>query len=368
MKDHKRLWGAGFILLCLIIVGILWAIKKEKPTVTAATMAVAVHAATVGQQPMVATVSAVGILSANADVMVSSETAGRIVALAMRVGERISKGGLLAQVDDELLLIAVDQAKAQLLTAEANLDKSRRDLQRVEKLQAADGASASDLEGARLALRAAEAQFKSAEVALKYSERQLGDSKIKAPISGYIAAKYIEVGEMVGPGRPVANMVDMEKVKMKLTIAEKDIVKVKKGQTCRITLDACPGRYFPGVVWSVAAKSETPSAHAYPVEVLMDNPPQSGIKAGMFGRVTVQVDSLPNAVVIPKEAVINSAGGGQQAFVINDLHASLRNIKTGVISDSTVQVLAGLQVGETLVTFGQSTLKDGDAVRIVENR
>lgn len=364
----KRTLGVGLILVCLALAAIMWTKKREASSTTTENAAVSVQVATVGLQTILETVSAVGILTANADVMVSAETAGRTVAAPMQVGERVAKGALLAQVDDELLIIALDQAQAQLLMAETNLDKSKRDLQRVEKLQLADGASTSDLEGARLAVRAAEAQYKAAHVAFKYSQRQLNDSKIRAPISGVIAAKYLEVGEMAGPGRQIANIVDLDKMKIKLDIAENDIVKMNKGQTCQVTLDACPGRVFPGKVWSVGAKSENPTGHIYPVEVMMDNPPQSGIRAGMFGRVTIQVGALPDAIVINQDAIVTSDDGRQQVYVIENQHAKRRDIKTGVSHAPFVHVREGLRVGETLVIFGQTTLRDGEAVRIVEKR
>ncbi|MDE3058647.1 MAG: efflux RND transporter periplasmic adaptor subunit [Bacteroidota bacterium] len=308
------------------------------------------------------TVSSVGTISAMKDVMVSSETQGRVTNIYVKAGDRVRTGQILVQVDDELKKIAVEQAEAQLLAAGTNYNKAEKDLERAEKLFKTGDVADVEVEGDRLAARSAEAQYKSAQVALKYAERQFNDTKIKSRISGYVASKKIEVGEIVAPGREIANIVDISNLKVKLSIPEEDIVKIQPKQLCTLRVDAAPGYEFNGVVYSVGEKSESLTGHSYPVEIIVENKNTSILKVGMFARVAIHTKYVADAVTISKESLVSDESN-PQVFVVENNVAHLRNVKLGVRSGNVYQVTDGVRKGDLVVSFGQKELKDGAPVQ-----
>ncbi len=322
---------------------------------------VAVETAAVRLESIKDRVSAVGVIEALRDIVVISETAGRVTRVYISVGDKVRAGQVLAQVDDELKAIAVEGAQAQLLAAETNLKKAEKDVIRAEKLFASQGLSDTELEVARLGLRAAEAQFKSAQTALQYAKRQYDDTKIKAPIAGIIAAKWIEEGSMVAMGREVANIIDISQVKVKVTIPESEINKIRKGQIVDVILDSSPFQSFQGYVYSVSAKAFG-NSHSYPVEILVDNDPANTLKPGMFARAEIEIAVIDHALTIAKECLVD-ADSDPAVFVVENNIARRRPVQIGVRSGDRLQVLAGVAQGERVVTFGQDKLKDGALVQ-----
>ncbi len=308
-------------------------------------------------------ISAVGSVEAMRDVVVSSETAGRVIAVKVNVGDPVTKGQTLVQVDAELKEVAVQQARAQLLAAKTSMEKAKKDYERTETLYASGDVADIELEGYRLASHSAEAQYQSALAGLRYAERQLADTRIVSPINGLVASRKVEVGEMVAPGREVANIVDVATVKVKLSIPEEDVVKLRPGQKATLRLDSHPGSTFEGKVYTISAKSENPNGHAYPVEIAVQNKNGTPLKVGMFARVEIQANSAKGAVSVSKEALVEE-DGTMSVFVAQNGVARLRPVKLGLQGGSLVQVLEGVNDGELVVTFGHRALKDGMPVAI----
>ena len=308
-------------------------------------------------------ISAVGSVEAMRDVVVSSETAGRGIAVKVNVGDPVTKGQTLVQVDAELKEVAVQQARAQLLAAKTSMEKAKKDYERTETLYASGDVADIELEGYRLASHSAEAQYQSALAGLRYAERQLADTRIVSPINGLVASRKVEVGEMVAPGREVANIVDVATVKVKLSIPEEDVVKLRPGQKATLRLDSHPGSAFEGKVYTISAKSENPNGHAYPVEIAVQNKNGTPLKVGMYARVGIQANSAKGAVSVSKEALVEE-DGTMSVFVAQNGVARLRPVKLGLQGGSLVQVLEGVNDGELVVTFGHRALKDGMPVAI----
>jgi RND family efflux transporter MFP subunit len=323
---------------------------------------VAVEVARATQMDLTETVSAIGTIAATRDVMVSSETSGRITAVPIRVGDIVRQGQTLVQVDDELRAIAVDQAKAQLQAAETNLAKARKDFERSQTLAKSGDVADVELEAYRLGFHSAEAQEKGAAVALRLAQRQYDDTKIKAPIAGVVASRKVEVGEMVGPGREVANIVDVSALKVKLSIPEEEIGKIRPKQPATLRVDSRPDQPIRGTVSTVGSKSETPGGHTYPVEVVVEKTDLTTLKVGMFARVEIHARSAAGALAVSKESIVNG-DTNPAVFVVEEGVARLRPVTLGIRAGDRYQVLTGLRAGDVVISFGQKTLKDGSAVR-----
>jgi membrane fusion protein, multidrug efflux system len=324
--------------------------------------ATAVEVTPVAVADVAETVSGVGSVEAMRDVRVSSETAGRILKVFVEVGTAVKEGQPLVLVDSELKEAGADQARAQMLAAKTNLEKSKKDYERTQKLFATGDVADIELEGYRLGYESAEAQYKGAIAALRVAERQVSDSRIKAPVAGIVATRPAEVGEMVTPGMEIANIVDISALKVKLSIAEEDIMKLSVGQPATLRIDSKPGEQYVGKIHTVGAKSETPNGHTYPVEVVMQNKRQNPLKVGMFARVEIQAGLAKGALTITKESLLED-GANPTVFVAKDGVARLRRVTLGLRGQNLIEVVNGLSKGELVISFGQKALKDGAPVQ-----
>jgi RND family efflux transporter MFP subunit len=351
---------AAAMLGIMTVVGI--SSRGANSTVAEKTIPVAVEVSPVRTMDLMETVSAVGTVTAMNDVTVSSETAGRITRVLVKVGDFVKQGQPLVIVDDELKAIAVEQARAHLIAADASHRKAASDFERAEALFANGDISSTELEAYRLGLRSAEAGFKSAEVGLRHAQRQLDDTRIKSPVSGYVASRMVDLGEMVTSGKEIANIVNMSQVRVKLSIPEEDILKLEVGQPATVRIDSRPDIVLNATVYSVGRKSESNVGHTYPVEVVVKGPEADILKVGMFARVEVVTTTVIGAVAITKEALAEEAGQ-YTVYVVEGNTALLRPVKVGVRSGQVVQVVEGLNGGEMVISFGQKKLKDGSSVQ-----
>jgi membrane fusion protein (multidrug efflux system) len=354
------LWVILVILVVVIVVAT--AQKRQKDDVQTVAAAVAVEVTPVQPTSLNESITAVGTIAAMHDVVVSSETAGRVTQVAIKVGDQVRQGQPMVFVDDELKVVATEQAKAQLLASETNFRKSKKDFERAETLFKSGDIADVELEGNRLAMQSAEAQFKGATASARAAERQLSDTRIKSPIDGIIASKKVEIGEMVSPGKEIANVVDISSVKIRLSISEDQIGFIHLKQPVALRVDSHPGETFEGSVYTVGSKTESPTGHTYPVEVVVQNRKANALKVGMFGRVDIMTSAASNALTISKESLVGDESD-PKVFIVEQNVAHLRSIALGLRTSDRVQVVKGLKQGELVVSFGQRDLKEGTAVQ-----
>lgn len=302
-----------------------------------------------GKQKVDHSLNLVGTISANNDVAVVSEAPGKVVAVYAKVGDYKPAGSVLFQLDNEL-------KEAAFKTAEVNYDKSKKDFERYEALHNDRSVTDAQYEGARLAYLSAEAQYITAR-------RQYNDTQIKAPISGVITSRLVDVGNYVNDKNVVANIVDISKLKVKLNVGEKDAFKLKAGDKVDITTDVYPGIVYTGKIESISDKGD--ESHTYPVEITLMNSKQNPLKAGMFGSVSFSSIKKSESIVIPREALVGSIKDGY-IFTVKDNIATQKKVVIGNSFDTNLEVLSGLTEGEKVVVNGQNNLKNNDKV-VVKN-
>jgi RND family efflux transporter MFP subunit len=364
MSKQKRIRVgaiAGFVVVAVITIATLSS-RGQSGNAAPEAVPVAVEVTPVAPATITELVTAVGHVSAVSDVRISSETAGRVTRVLVSVGDRVRAGQPLVIVDDEFKILAVDQAKAQRLAAETQFRKAQGDAERSERLHATGDVSNTEMEAYHLALRAAEAAYTSADVALRYAQRQLADTRIKSPIPGFVASRSVEMGEMVAPGTEVANVVDLNRIKVRISVPEEEITKLRVGQPVSLRVDARPERRFDGKVLTVGRKSESQNGHSYPVEVVVDNKDTDVFKVGMFARVEIRANTVTGVPAISKESLVGEENA-PGVFVAENGVARFRNVRLGLRDNAAVQILEGLQNGELVISFGQKNLTDGSAVR-----
>lgn len=325
--------------------------KKEDQGQTAMTTDLPVSVTVVKKERLESSLSLVGNINASADVNVISETQGTVRAVYVKVGMSVRAGTVIVQVDDDI-------PRSTKAAAEINYQKAQRDFQRAEELYQEGSISASQLDASRLAMKAAENQ-------LDIARRQLENTAIKTPIAGTVNARYVDMGTMVQPGKAVANIVDINTLKVLVNIAEREAFQLKPGDRVEISTEVYPGSTFDGTIDNIASKAD--EAHTYPVEIVVRNSAKHPLKAGMFARIAFKSVAPLETLTIPRVALIGSIKDAQ-VFVVRGGVASLSAVVIGRQSAGLFEVASGLAEGDTVVISGQNNLVDRSRVQIVNRQ
>ncbi len=302
----------------------------------------------VKKELLTANLTFVGTIDANNVVDVAAETGGRVEVVLAKVGQVVSAGQTLVQVDDEL-------AQSQLQGAEVNFNVAKRELERSERLFQEGSISAAQLDEKRMLL-------KQAEVAQTNARRTVNNTRITSPIGGTVDNRPVNIGTMVQPGMPVATIVDIATLKVRIRVSEREAFRLKTGDKVQITTDVYPGVSFDGRVDNIAAKAD--EAHTYRVEIVMPNSAANPLKAGMFARVTLDASSSVPVLTIPRAALVGSIKEPEIYVVINN-KALLKPIVIGDESGDKLAVRDGLTEGDIIVTSGQNNLSNNAPVKII---
>ncbi|NTU68285.1 MAG: efflux RND transporter periplasmic adaptor subunit [Chlorobiaceae bacterium] len=312
------------------------------------TTKVPVTVAVVGKGAVRDSFAIVGISKAWRDVDILSETSGIVRSVSSEVGQRKSAGAVLLKVDDEV-------AASALRKATVNRELANRDFERYRNLQQEGAVAQSSYEAMRLKLEDAEADLVAAR-------RRVRDTAVKAPFEGTVTSRLVEIGDLVQPGMKLANMVDLSRVKIMVSVPEKQVALISGGMPVLVTTDVWLGKAFSASVTSVSAKSS--KEHTYQVEAAMDNPKQTPFRSGMFARAAFVGKESRQSLLIPRQALVGSIGT-PEVFVVRQGIAKLTRLVTGAESGGSIEVLDGLAEGDLVVVSGQNELGDGTAVTVV---
>jgi RND family efflux transporter MFP subunit len=297
------------------------------------------------------------------EAVVVSQTTGTIEKVYAQVGNNCSAGTVLVAIENEMQKAGVEQAKAQVIAAETNYEKAKKDLERIEKLYSENVATKDNLELSQLNTKAAMAQLKGAQAGLKVAEKQLSDTYIKSTIAGKIASKDVNLGGNVTPGTKIATIVDNSKIKIKTMVSESDISKIKSGQPVSVKIDAIPGKEFKGKVNTIGLTTDK-SGRSYEVEIIISSNENGQIKSGMFARCDITTEEKSGTIIVPEGSVIINNDGSAQIYVIEKGKAYLKQIKLGIKTDGSYEIVSGISPNTKVVTTGKERLKDG--IEVIE--
>ncbi|WP_187262988.1 efflux RND transporter periplasmic adaptor subunit [Pontibacter beigongshangensis] len=277
-----------------------------------------------------------------------SETQGQVIRLNKRKGETVRAGEVLAQVEDNVL-------RANMITAEANFEKTKRDLERFVNLAEGDAITKRQLEEVRLGHHNAQAQ-------LIQARHQLEKSKIKAPISGVINESYIEIGSILGGGVRLFDIVNVDKLKLKAKVSEREVLLIRKGAKATVKADVNAQDTFEGVVTAIGANAD--QSLRYDIEIEVKNTNENAVKAGMYGTASFEIADTRDALLIEREAIATSLQD-PKVFVVKDQRAYLKPVTIGTVANDLVEITSGLAEGEKVVRSGQINLKEGTKVSVL---
>ena len=275
---------------------------------------------------------------------IAPQSGSRIKVIKVDVGDFVSKGQVLAEMD-----------QIQLQQAELQMQNKEVEYQRLKGLYDAGALSKSDLDAIELAYEVSKSQY----------ENLLENSILRSPVSGVITARNYDVGDMYVMSAPLFTVEQIVPVKLLVAISESDYSKVKKGDKVEVVADALTGKVFSGKIRKIYPTID-PATRTFTAEVVVNNPKRE-LRPGMFARVTVNF-GVNNNVVIPDIAVVKQQGSGERfVYVLNeDGTVTYQKIVLGRRMGAEYEVLEGLSDGATVVTGGQIRLKDGIKVAVNE--
>jgi membrane fusion protein (multidrug efflux system) len=283
-----------------------------------------------------------GETEAYEDVKVAANTSGRVEWIGLREGQAVRKGDRLAKIDVSALRASLEHAKAAFNLANDLCERRRRLYE--NKIIARE-----ELDQSETQLKLASADL--AQVKVRYNH-----GFPESPITGVINHLYVDVGEYADLGKPIADIVNIDRIKINVRVPELDVRYVHMGQTTPIKIDAFADRSLLGTVEFVAFKAD-PATKTFLVRSVIDNP-NHDIRPGMIGRVAFVRRNIPDAIAVPLFAIVDK-GGERIVFVEKDGVAESRVISIGVIEVDRVQITSGLNIGDHLIVRGHTEVEDG---------
>ena len=379
--------------------------KSEKVQARAVDEVKAIKSEPVKSQAIRRSVEVVGTLAADDQVTISAEASGRVNRILADLGDRVSAGQVLIELDGEKLGYSADEQNAALERALAKYGAARPDvLPPIEQTPDVQKAAAELLQ-AKQSLDRAEELYKrqlvpkqllddseatyrakqaTHEVAIqnaknlradiaasvasaKLADRQLRDALIRAPFNGYVEKRLVSLGQLVNVQTPVMSVVRVDPLKVTAEIPEAMAPWVRVAQPVELVVDAYPGKTFTATV-SRISPSVSPQSRAFPFEALVPNP-DNVLKPGTFARVHLESSRVDQVLTVPF-AALQYRYGVNRVFVVQGAvqggaqggKLAARELKVGERVGDRVEILSGVQAGDVVALTDVDQLVDGQRV------
>ncbi|MEO8259187.1 MAG: efflux RND transporter periplasmic adaptor subunit [Acidobacteriota bacterium] len=331
---------------------------------------------------------------------VSSEVAGVIREVRIQLGSEVRVGDVLVRLEPRELALALERAESALRQVEAQLgidrtqdkqpppdeqiasvrqtmanrDDARAAFERAQQLNGRGLLTRSDRDTAETRLKVTEANYEAAidnvrslkaslqdrRASYELAQKKLNDAAIKAPVAGSVAERLVQPGEFIRENTPVATIVQMNPLKLKTAIQEKNAAVIRVGQTVEFVVEAFPTRTFEGKV-AFVSPSVDQTTRTFPVEILVENGDRM-LKPGFFAKGTVLTHIDQEVLAAPDDAV-SAMAGVATVFVIEGGKARQQQVTLGARQGKVVEIVEGLKGPEILATSNVNQLATGTSVR-----
>ena len=294
----------------------------------------------------------------NRDVKVSAQVPGRVTDLTVAEGDRVSAGQLIAKLDDHSFRDQVTQAEAGVGTAQASVENANQNLKRNEDLVNRGIAARKDLEDAQKEALTSASELKQAQATLSTARLQLSRTEIHSPMSGTVVKRFISGGEQVDgtAAAPIVEIANLSEVELNANVPASDISRMKEGQSIQMTSAAMPGKTFNGKIVGVSL-SVDPTSNAGLVRIRIPNG-SGDLRLGMFLGAQVPVETHARTLTIPPGAIYRGEDGNARVFIVQGDTANVSEIKLGIETPDRVEVLSGVNEGDTIILAGGYGLTD----------
>lgn len=362
-------WMAIMLLIAIALFGSVIGFNLFKQKMIAQYMAnrpepeFPVTAMVTKAQDWVPTIEAIGFIEPNQGVTLSTELAGTIDAITFESGKPVKADQLLLSLDSTV-------ERANLRASQAKLPAAKAKFDRFQNLYKTSSISKEQLDEAEAAYRSLEADIESLKATIARRE-------VRAPFSGVVGLRNVFLGQYLQPGTDIVRLEDTSVMRLRFTVPQTDISKIKLGQTIKINVDAYPQTQFDGHITAIEPAVNFQSGL---IQVQADIPNNDGqLRSGMFARASIILPTVKDQIVIPQTA-ISFTLYGQNVYVLKEgeetdkegntvkvLRAKQVVVKAGERRGNDVHVLSGIQAGDQIVLSGQVRLSNDTKVHVVEN-
>jgi membrane fusion protein, multidrug efflux system len=339
-----------------VAVAALWYLRLDPETEqvhTAAAQesapAIAVEAAEVEVGEVVDAMTVTGSLRSDESANISTEIDGRVQGVHFTEGQQVEQGALLFTLDDVVY-------RAELATAEANLQLSERNSKRAVELLERNA-------GTVRARDEAEAQLAIDHAEVDLARARLDKTRITAPFAGVVGLREVSVGNYVTPGQDLVNLEDIDPIKVDFPVPERALPAVKVGQPIEVTVDAWPGRTFEGEVYAIDPQIDA-QGRSIAIRATIDNQERL-LRPGLFAAVRLITARRDEALLVPEQAIFAHRGEPHVYKVVEGV-ARLTAVQLGGRRVGQVEIVSGVAAGDVVVTAGQMKMRDGAKVRVID--
>lgn len=337
-----------------------------------------VELAPVTRQEVIDYITVVGNLVGEATVDVVPRVAGRIENMPVKLGDRVGKGQLVAKIEDREIREQINQAQATLDVNKANVAQRENEVQ-LQQI-ALERAKTSFEKGltARQILEDAEARYNASVSALNVAKAQqsqtqfridelkitMSNTSVVSPTAGFVSRRMLDQGAFANANTVLLTVVDINTVRLVANLVEKGFKKVVPGVEAKVQVDTFPGEDFTGKVSRVAPVFD-PATRTAQMEIEVPNP-GFRLKPGMYARVRLTVERRPNALTVPRNAVVD-LDGKRGVFLVNEGVAKFMAVSTGLTDGERMEILSGIDESQRVITTGALAVRDGDRVALPAN-
>lgn len=276
-----------------------------------------------------------------------AQSAGQITELLVKEGTHVEQGQLMARLDDKLL-------QAALANSQATLAQSQLDKERYDKALPAGGVTQKQVDDAHF-------QYDQAVANVDQAKKRIEDTYVKAPITGVVNKKYVELGTYLALGNKIVDIVNVDRLKLTVNVPEAQVVSLKVGDKVDVTANVYPEAHYTGRITFIAVQGD--NNLSYPVDIEIANQADKAIKSGMYGTAHFTLPNLEPMMLIARSAFAGGVNSGQ-VFELKDGKAVLTKVTAGRIFGDKVEIRQGLNKGDTIITSGQVNLVDGSVVTV----
>ncbi len=333
--------------------------KKDTKTVEEKVFNVQIQDAV--KRPLKPFIESIGTLNPFEEVTVSAEIEGVIRSVKVEEGSQVSKGMLLAAIDDSDYSLEVKRAEATLRQAEATLENTKLEFKRKDALYKEELVTKQQYDDVTTRLSLAEAEVERAKASLSLAKLKLSKTKIISPLACVIKEKRVSAGDFVRNGTPMFVIIQPNPLKLRFTVPEKDVGRLKTNQEVMLRVDGFAETEFKGRVNIVFPNVEE-KTRTLQVEALVPN--NNGLlKPGLFAKVILYTAGERDTIVVPVTALLYEAEK-VRVFVTEGDRAKERVVKLGSKYGELMEIIDGVKAGEKVVFMGQQNLSEGAKVSV----
>ncbi len=269
---------------------------------------------------------------------VVAQTSGRVVAIRFDVNDYVEKGEVLLRLDDTAHKASLREAEAALAEAQARFRQAEAHFKRIKALFAKGQVSKAAMDKAEADRKSARARLQAARAKVRQAEEQLSYTVVRAPYSGVVVQRHVEIGEAVNPGQPLMTGLSLERMRASAHIPQSLMPALRKRLKARVLL---LGKALEPVRLTLFPFAD-PATHTFTVRAEL--PPGEGLYPGMFAKMAFDLGE-EKRLVVPRQAVVYR-GEVTGVYVVEGEKVRLRQIRTGRRFGDAIEVLAGLAAGE----------------------